>query len=357
MRLSSMNTPGWKDRAVSMNAGKNALVDLGVAVKNWNESKTGKRKGKKVGLPQERKLKGGRYRYQADNGVGSIKWEMRSDPRAECKRPYLILPAVGPVRLREQPRYEGAIRKCFIKKRGKKWFATLTFERHAPPAPAEIGEIIGIDVGLRSLAVVNGGKRWVAPKPLKRNLGKLRQLDKKLARQIKGSKGREETKAKRSKLCYRIACVRDDYHNKAAGEISNRPGLAVAVLETLSIVGMMKNKKLSRSFTDAGVASFTRKAERKLKERGIEVSHADKWFPSSQICHHCGHQNKTLTLAEHEWTCANCGETVDRDDNASWNLAASYSAEMSRGEVVNPDAEEAIHRSDATGGICEAARS
>ena len=311
-------------KGLSANAGKNAIVNLGASIKNWNQSRKGKRKGPKVGFPQFRSIKRTGYKYQADNGVGSV----------TADGDVVNLPVIGTLRMRETPRFSGAIRKAFIKYRGDKWFVTLTFERPADPTLVETGEILGIDVGLKDLATLNDGTKFQSPKPLKRMLSRLRQLNKELARRVKRSNRRKATAVKLSKCHYRTACIRQDHLHKTTSEITNRSGLSEIRMETLNIKGMMKNRRLARAFADAGIAEFHRQIEYKSRWKGVSVSKADRFFPSSKLCHVCGEKNNTLKLEQRAWTCGHCGAHLDRDVNAAINLAERSSA-SGHGERVS----------------------
>ena len=323
----------WLKEGISSIATKNAIVNLGVGIKNWNDSKTGKRKGKKMGLPRPKSIKRNGYKYQADNGVGTV----------EVAGKHVKLPVIGWLRMREEPRFSGVVRKAFIKFKGNRWFITLTFERPADHASVKTGEVIGIDVGLKSLAVLSDGTKHEAPKPLKALLSKLRQINKELSRRVKGSRRRERTVAKLRKLHYEIACIRLDFLHKVSAEIANRPGLCEVRIETLCILGM-RNKRLARAFADAGIAEFLRQIEYKCRWLGVTVKKASRWYPSSKLCHVCGEKNDTLMLEQREWTCNHCGTELDRDENASINLRdcpdeflAARSAVAGRGDSVRPE--------------------
>ena len=325
--------PWMESKDLSMHAGKNSIVNLGTAIKNWADSKKGKRKGKKMGLPKLKKIKNGGYKYQADNGVGSVVTDGK----------HVKLPVIGWLRMREEPRFSGVVRKAFIKFIGNRWFVTLTFERPADPAPVTMGEVIGIDVGLKSLATLSDGTKHESPKPLKMLLSKLRQINKELSRRVKGSRRRERTIAKLRKLHHEIACIRLDFLHKASSEIANRPGLMEVRIETLYIMGMMKNKRLARAFADAGIAEFLRQLEYKCRWLGVTVKKASRWYPSSKKCHVCGEKNDTLRLEQREWECSHCGAELDRDWNASINLRdcpdeflAARSPVSGRGDSVRP---------------------
>jgi len=316
---------------LSANASKNAIIHLGNACKRWNADRKARKTGKKtggdrVGFPKPRSIKRGGYRYQADNGAGTVK--------TDGKR--VKLPRVGWVRMREHPRFDGAIRNSFVSERGGRWFVTLTY--NIPDnSPERGGETLGIDMGLKTLATLSDGTRIESPKALKAAQSELRRLNKKLARQKRGSNRRARTKLALSKCHARIANIRGDLAHKTTSAISKREGLGVVKVETLNIRGMMRNRRLSRAFADAGIADWLRTLGYKCAREGIRIVKIDRWHPSSRLCNHCGAKNDTLTLATRDWHCGGCGAKNDRDLNAARNIKDAPSCGVkARGERVRP---------------------
>lgn len=305
---------------LSQNAGKNAIMDFGAAVKNWVAYRRALKKGKparKVGFPKRRKLKRCGYRYQADNGVATV--------RVEGKR--IKLPGIGWVRMREEPRFAGPLRSVHISEKAGKWFVSLAFADGEYSEPA-FGYELGLDMGLKTLAKLSDGGDIISPKALAAHLSELRRLNRKLARQVFKSKGWNATKRKIGRLHMRMANIRADHAHKATTEIVNRAGLGKVLVETLNISGMMRNRKVARAFADAGVGEFLRMLKYKCARAGIEFEKIDRWYPSSQICHECGWRNRTLRLAQRDWECDGCGIVNDRDLNAALNIR-DYVAESS----------------------------
>ena len=119
-------------------------------------------------------------------------------------------------------------------------------------------------------------------------------------------------------------------------------------METLSIKGMMQNRRLARAIADVGIHEFQRQIEYKSRWKGVSVSKAERWFPSSKLCHVCGEKNDALKLADRSWKCV-CGAELDRDVNAALNLAVS-SAVCGRGESVRlaiaSASQRSVHQTD-----------
>ena len=110
-------------------------------------------------------------------------------------------------------------------------------------------------------------------------------------------------------------------------------------VETLNIAGMMRNRRLSRAFANAGIADLLRTLGYKCEREGVRIARIDRWYPSSKLCSNCGAKNDTLALAMRDWSCALCGEKNDRDLNAAKNIRDAPSCGVkARGERVRPAA-------------------
>lgn len=289
-------------------ASKHAIRHLGHAVRRrFGKKKDGsawKRQGR---FPRFRK-RGKHDSYQADNGVGTV--------RAEGKR--VLLPKIGWVKMREEVRFPGEIRQCSISRRGDKWFASLMLEVPNPPPPEKTAEVVGVDLGVKMLAVCSDGVKYSNPKPLGAELKKLRRLNRSLSRREKTSKRRAAMRLRISNLHYRISCLRHDSAHQASTAIAKRARKVVA--ETLNVEGMLKNRHLALSVGDAGLGNFLRLLEYKCERYGAEFQQVSRWFPSSRLCSHCGWRNPDLTLSMREWECGGCHRRLDRDENAARNL-------------------------------------
>ena len=188
------------------------------------------------------------------------------------------------------------------------------------------GPAIGVDMGVGTLAVCSNGLKVENPKALKGALRQLRQVDKAIARSRNAhgrsnhSNRRERLYAKRRRIHARIVQVRNDNHYKATTAIAKCAGRVV--VETLNVSGMLRNRRLARSIADAGMAGFLAKLECKCACYGAEFVKADRWFPSSRLCAHCGWHNGELSLSDRRWWCAGCGALNERDANAELNLEA-----------------------------------
>ena len=302
---------------LSQNAAKYAIIDFGQAAEGWGEYrkavKAGQHPGRRVGFPRFKRRRH-EQGFRADNGPDTVKVDGKA----------VLLPKIGRVDMVEQLRFAGSIREVTVNRTAGTWFAAFCIEDGQEAPPIKDGPTTGVDVGVGTMATCSDGTVVDNPKALTDALGRLRLLDKSIARSrsVHGksnhSNRREELYAKRRRLHARIVNVRDDNHHKATTAIAKSAGCAV--VETLNVAGMMKNRRLARAIADAGMSGFLTKLEYKCGWYGAEYVKADRWFASSKLCAHCGWKNDDLTLSDREWSCGGCGMPNDRDFNAAKNL-------------------------------------
>lgn len=218
---------------------------------------------------------------------------------------------------------------------GKYWYLSVGIEREIKSAELT-NESIGIDVGIKDLAICSNGmtfkniNKTKEVKKLKKSLKrKQRQCSNKYE---KNKKGKEYVKTKNIAklekqvrlLHRRLANIRVNHLHQATNKIVKTKPSRV-VMETLNIKGMMKNKHLSKAIAEQKLHEFKRQMQYKCEFTGIEFIEADKWYPSSKTCSGCGNVKARLSLSERSYICENCGCVIDRDYNASINLSR-YSA-------------------------------
>lgn len=177
---------------------------------------------------------------------------------------------------------------------------------------------VGIDLGVKELAVCSDGTRFPNIKPFRSLEQRIRVKQKELARSKKDSKGRQKARLKLAKLYNKISNVRNDHLHKASHQIVSEN--QTIILEDLNVKGMMANRKLSKSIWDVSLSELVRQISYKAEWYGRRVLFIDRWFPSSKTCHHCGYVNESLTLKDREWTCPRCKRKLDRDYNAAQNI-------------------------------------
>jgi len=262
-------------------------------------------KCKKKGYPKFKKKK---------DGIGSF--TLRGSVLVTEQR--IRLPRIGWLRLKEHGYFptDVEIKSATVSERAGRWFVSIqTDEPHVRPLGTET---LGVDVGIKSLAVLSDGTVFENPRALKRSERRLRLLQKSLSRKKKGSENSKKAKTALAKQHYKVACQRNDALHKVSDAIAKRA--ETVVLETLNVAGMAKNHCLAKALADASPGSLHRMITYKMWMAGGTVVKADRWFPSSKRCSACGVVKKELTLGERTFICEACGFEADRDHNAAINL-------------------------------------
>ena len=281
-----------------------AFMDVAAAFKNFFE---GRKAGRKTGYPKFKSKKRSKQSFYLANDKFTV-----GDH-------WIDVPKLGRVNMAESLRFTGRILSARISKTAAWWFVSITVEM--PDAvPLNNHPPVGVDVGLNRLATLSDGRQYENQRPLTHQLKKLRRLNKKLARRTKGGKNWLKTKDKLSRAHYEIACIRLDWLHKLTTQIATTSG--IVAVEDLHVKGLIRNRCLSRSFSDAAVGKLLDLLESKVQHQGRMLIKVGRFFPSSQLCHCCGARKEDLTLADRIFVCPNpeCGSVGDRDENASWNI-------------------------------------
>ena len=235
------------------------------------------------------------------------------------------IPKLGWIRMREALRFAGEIvGNATVSFDGQRWWISLTVDTGVDPVQREPNHIVGVDVGLKTLAVTSDGEAYSNPRALKSALGELRTLDKAIARSKrvhganKHSNRRNRLYATRRRLHERISNLRQNAHRQLASAIAKAAD--VMCVETLNVRGMVRNRRLARAISDAGLGGLLQEIAWQCKKRGVTLIEASAWFASSKTCSSCGMKRDTLTLSEREFVCPSCGVVIERDFNAALNL-------------------------------------
>ena len=232
------------------------------------------------------------------------------------------IPKLGWVNMAENLRFKGKVAGARITKTADWWFVSIQVE--LPDAlPEKKPAAVGIDVGLNRLATLSTGEGVENQAFLKTALKKLRQANKRLHRRKLGSKNREKARKQVARLHYRITCLRDDVLHKLTTRLANCYG--IIGLEDLNLKGLLKNRKLARSFSDAALGRLVNLLMSKMEQRGGQVQKVGRFFPSSKTCHACGWKWEEMQLSDRVFLCQNpkCAYyqfEQDRDHNASLNI-------------------------------------
>ncbi|GHO77913.1 transposase [Ktedonobacter sp. SOSP1-85] len=234
----------------------------------------------------------------------------------------LWIPKLGWVNMAEKLRFTGKVTGARITKSADWWFVSIQVEMPDAVAVKRPGAI-GMDVGLNRLATLSTGEGVENQAFLKTALGKLRRANKRLHRRKLGSNNREKARREVARLHYRITCMRDDVLHKLTTRLANCYGMIG--IEDLNIKGLIKNRRVSRAFSDAALGKLFSLLDSKVTQRGGQVVKVGRFFPSSKTCHCCGWKWETMTLGDRVFRCQNAvcpyyQFPQDRDQNAGQNI-------------------------------------
>jgi len=296
-------------------APQKALQDCDNAFQNFFRNCKKNVKGKK-GFPKFKSKKNEKQSFRLEGCI-----TVKSD--------YIKLPRIGKLKLAEKDYIptDCKILSVTVSKRAGKWFVSVQVETPDREQLATNNNVIGIDLGIKTLATCSDGTTYENPKALKNNLKRLKRKQRQFSKKKKGSKNKEKAKRKLAKLHYHISNIRKDYLHKITSKIINEN--QVIVLEDLKVSNMLKNHKLAQAISDVGLYEFRRQIEYKAKWNKREVIFADTFYPSSKLCSCCKNIKKALNLSDRIYKCDNCGLEIERDLNASLNLKQIYTGSSS----------------------------
>ena len=294
---------------------QNALNDCDRAFQNFFTRCKKKVKGKK-GFPKFKSKKNEKQSFKLNGSISVRPGDIK-------------LPRIGKLRLFEKG-YIPSDCKIFsatVSKRAGKWFVSVLAETPDKEPVSFKNEVIGIDLGIKTLATCSDGTTYENPKALRKNLNRLKRKQKQFSRKKKGSKNYGKAKQKLAKLHFRISNIRRDCLHKITSKIISEN--QVIVLEDLKVGNMLKNHKLAQAISDVGFYEFRRQIEYKAIWNNREVISAGAFYPSSKLCSKCGWKKEDLTLANRIFECKVCDNKMDRDLNASLNLKQIYTGSSS----------------------------
>jgi putative transposase len=274
----------------------------------------GKLKGK-LGYPQHKTKKQGLGSFRLTGSIAIF-------PDA------IQLPRLGRLRLKEHgylPVTGTAgvkVLSATVSEQAGHWYVSIQVEQEQA-VPVNSGPVVGVDLGVKSLATLSDGTVIPNPKPLKRRLKQLKRLHRAVSRKQKGSKNRKKAVGRLARQYRTVANQRANTLHQVTTRLAKTK--SVLVIEDLHVAGMLKNHHLAQAIADVGFAEFRRQLTYKAAWYGSRVILADRWEPSSKTCSGCGWRHNDLELSGRVFVCRNparpeCGLVLDRDLNAAINL-------------------------------------
>ncbi len=297
---------------VSKCAPQQALRDLERAFKNFLTIP-------QRGFPKFKK-KGKKDSFYLEGSIKILKGNKIKLPRIGIVKTYEILPSVP-------------VKNVTISKRANNWYISFKYDLE-PTHTAKERDVIGVDVGINTLATCSDGTLFANVKAYKQAKKRLTRYQRRVNKKEPGSKNRAKAVKRLSKLHKKVADIRADALHKLTTWLAKNH--STIVIEDLNVSGMLKKRcdpapshgareraprdhKLASAIADCGFYEFKRQLTYKCEWHSSKLVIAPRFYPSSQICSQCGHQQK-MPLSARTYECGNCGFTADRDFNAAVNL-------------------------------------
>lgn len=316
--------PWWAEN--SKEAYSSGLANLATALGNWKTSNNGTRRGPKIRFP----------RFRGKRSTLSCRFTTGAFGLVGTDRRHVRLPRIGGVRTHESTRKlarhvdrgTGRIRSATVTHQRGRWFVSFSVEvDRVDPAPRQPAVVVGVDLGVKSLAVLSSGEVIANPKHLDIALRELRRLQRqacrrqgpdKRTRQVPSVR-RRKTQARIARLHTAVANARREGLHQLTTRLVRTYG--TIVIEDLNVAGMLRNRRLARRIAGVGMGELRRQIDYKTGWAGSRVHVADRWYPSSKTCSGCDVVKAKLRLSERMFRCEHCFLVLDRDVNAARNLA------------------------------------
>lgn len=316
--------PWW--RACSKEAFNTGLDALAHALKKWSDYHRSGR-GQPVGFPRFKSRRRTTPSVRFTTGI----------IRVEPDRRHVVLPRLRRLKLHESARKlarrldadTARILSATVRRDGGRWYVSFTCEvERSIRQPARPGDVVGVDVGIKHLAVLSTGDLVPNPRHLNEAQRRLRALGRRMSRRVgpdrrigqRPSNRWRRAQSQLGRAHARVANLRRDGLHKLTTRLVREYG--TVVVEDLNVVGMLRNRSLARHIADAGFGEMRRQLAYKTEWTGGRLVVAGRYYPSSKTCSGCGAVKTKLALSERTYTCTTCGLSLDRDLNAALNLAA-----------------------------------
>ncbi|MFF3984676.1 IS607 family element RNA-guided endonuclease TnpB [Streptomyces sp. 900105755] len=324
----------WEEN--SKEAYNTGLANAAAAFDNYAKSRQGKRRGRAMGMPRLKSKR--KARLSCRFTTGTI--------RVDADGRHVTLPRLGTIRTHEPAGKllagvqagTARILSATVRHERGRWLVSFQTEVERDLEHVARPEVaVGIDLGVKTLAVTADSTGEIRTVPNPRHYDRAREQLRRASRVVsrrqgpdrrtgqKPSRRWEKANAQRNKVHHRVANLRQDALHKLTTGVAAEYG--TVVVEDLNVAGMLRNRRLARQIADAGFGEIRRQLTYKTRRRhATRLVVADRWYPSSKTCSGCGTVKAKLPLHIRTYECDACGLVIDRDDNAALNLAALAAA-------------------------------
>lgn len=253
---------------------------------------------------------------------GKQSFSIPQNTRVDFENGRIFIPKFkGGIKTKFHRTFEGIVKSSTISRTATgKYFVSILVEVNEPDVPMKPiceNKTVGIDLGIKTFAVLSDGTEIPNPKHLKQSLDKVKKLQRSLSHKNKGSKNRDKARRKLALAHEKVTNRRNDFLHKVTSYLVNN--YDTICLEDLNVKGMVKNHQLAQALEDISIGTFNTLLEYKAKERGVNILRIGRFEPSSKMCT-CGYINHNLTLSMRRWKCPFCGVVHDRDLLAANNI-------------------------------------
>lgn len=325
-RVKAEVAPWWSEN--SKEAYATGIDHLARSLKNWADSTQGKRKGPRMGFPRFKSKRTATASCRFTTGT----------IRLENDRTHVTLPVLGTLKTHENTRKlhrriangTAKVTSATVKREAGRWYVSFCVQvQRQDREPVRPDAVIGVDLGVRTLAVFSDGRPAVGnPRHYDTARRKLARCSRTVSRRVGPDRrtGRppshrwQRANQQRNRVHHRVASLRRDGIHQLTTALAREYG--TIVVEDLNVSGMLRNRSLARVVSDAGFGEIRRQLTYKTGWNGGRVEVADRWFPSSKTCSGCQAVKTKLPLRTRVYVCERCGLVLDRDENAARNLAA-----------------------------------
>lgn len=253
---------------------------------------------------------------------GKQSFSIPQNTRVDFENGRIFIPKFkGGIKTKFHRTFEGIVKSSTISRTATgKYFVSILVEVNEPDVPMKPiceNKTVGIDLGIKTFAVLSDGTEIPNPKHLKQSLDKVKKLQRSLSHKNKGSKNRDKARRKLALAHEKVTNRRNDFLHKVTSYLVNN--YDTICIEDLNVKGMVRNHHLAQALEDISIGTFNTLLEYKAKERGVNILRIGRFEPSSKMCT-CGYINHNLTLAMRRWKCPVCGTAHDRDLLAANNI-------------------------------------